>query len=48
MTNVAENVTWNAYNLSNGGVAMNFGTVAQDYLGQTTDMIGLFSVMCYL
>ena len=43
VANVDEEVTWNTFNLTNGGVAMNFGTVAQDYFGQTGDMIDCLS-----
>ena len=39
VTDVDESVTWNVYPLTNGGLTMNFGTVAQDIFGQQTDMI---------
>jgi hypothetical protein len=43
VTDVDEVVTWSTFNLSQpGATAMSFGTTAQNYLGQETDMIGLW------
>ena len=39
VTDVSELVEWSSTSLAYDGQAMGFGTVAQDYLGQTTDMI---------